>query len=91
MFKLVPGLHFDILQTWEPYYQLREEVDEVLRGEHHRGVQRNHEAGPQSQVQICSQFLHTHKHKKVKPNEKEEEMWGTLHVTGVTLLKSWRM
>lgn len=43
-----------------PHRQLREEVDEVLRWEHHRGIQWNHKAGPQCQVQICCQLLHTH-------------------------------
>lgn len=43
-----------------PHRQLREEVDEVLRGEHHRGIQRNHKASPQCQVQICCQLLYTH-------------------------------
>lgn len=64
MFNLVPELHPDILQTKAPYYQLGEEVNEVLRGEHHRGVQRNHKAGPQSQVQIRSQLLHIHGEKE---------------------------
>lgn len=46
------------------HHQLREEVDEVLREEHHRGVQGNHKAGPQSQVQIRRQLLLTHTHTK---------------------------
>lgn len=40
--------------------QLREEVYEVLRGEHHWGIQRNHKAGPKCQVQVRCQLLHTH-------------------------------
>lgn len=41
------------------HHQLREKINEVLGRKHHWGVQRNHEAGPQSQVQICRQLLLT--------------------------------
>lgn len=77
-----------------PHRQLREKVNEVLRWEHHRGIQWNHKASPQCQVQICCQLLHTHR----------DWLWGISSRFGslsvlfffprwmdFTLLKSWRM
>ena len=51
------------------HHQLWEEVNEVLRGENHRGVQRNYKASPQSQIQICRQLLLTHTNTQVIRNK----------------------
>ena len=42
----------------QAHHELHEEVHEVVGGENHGRVQRDHEAGPQRQVEIRSQLLH---------------------------------
>ena len=39
------------------HHELHEEVHEILGGKNHGRVQRDHEAGPQSQVEVRSQLL----------------------------------
>lgn len=82
------------------HHQLREEVDEVLRGEHHRGVQRNHEAGPQSQVQVRRQLLLEQTQKSGGNRRRQERSRGSVRerypvevvedVGGVSGPEAWR-
>lgn len=82
------------------HHQLREEVDEVLRGEHHRGVQRNNEAGPQSQVQVRRQLLLEQTHKSGGNRRWQERSRGSVRerypvevvedVGGVSRSEAWR-
>lgn len=55
------------------HHQLGEEVNEVLRGQHHRGVERNHKAGPQGQVQVGRQLLLGQKTQPGEVVDEEEE------------------
>lgn len=59
------------------HHQLWEQVNEVLRGENYWGVQGNHKAGPQSQVQIGRQLLLTHTHMKSSGKNLEQQKSST--------------
>lgn len=87
--SLQPAASWDGAVLIMTHHQLGEQVDEVLRGEHHRGVQRDHKARPQSQVQICRQLLLTHTYEEIRKELKYiNSMYSTVcrPVTITTLL-----